>query len=78
MGSRYPPRNLYDQALRAAEERAFDTIWTALQTRDPFRDFSQDYELKTELKQKLRALVSDGVTDPIELREWALESLSYR
>ena len=41
MGSRNPPPNLYDQALRAAVERAFDTIWTALQTRDPFRDFAR-------------------------------------
>ena len=32
-------------------------------------------ELRTALNQKLRTLVADGVTDPIELREWALESL---
>jgi hypothetical protein len=76
MGSRNPPLNLYDPALRAAVERAFDATWTVLQARDPFRDFDKDNELKTELSHKLSALAADGVTDAIELREWALEGLS--
>jgi hypothetical protein len=46
-----------------------------LQARDPFRDFERDSELRTALNQKLMTLVADGVTDPIELREQALESL---
>ena len=47
--------------------------------RDPFRDFDKDNELKTELSHELSALAADGVTDAIELREWALEGLSgYR
>ena len=74
MGSRNPPSNVPDQL--AAVERAFEASWTALCARDPFRDFEQDYEVKTELSHKLRDLAADGVTDPIELREWALESLS--
>jgi hypothetical protein len=75
MGSRNPPPNLYDPVLLAAIEQAFDASWTALQARDPFRDFDRDNELKTDLSQRLAALVADGVTDPIELREWSLESL---
>jgi hypothetical protein len=75
MGSRNPPSNLYDPVLLAAIEQAFDASWTALQARDPFRDFDRDNELKTDLSQRLAALVADGVTDPIELREWSLESL---
>jgi hypothetical protein len=75
MGSRSPPPNLYDPVLLAAIEQAFDASWTALQARDPFRDFDRDHELKTALSQRLAALVADGVTDPIELREWSLESL---
>jgi hypothetical protein len=75
MGSRNPPPNLYDPALLAAIEQAFDASWTALQARDPFRDFDKDNELKSALGQRLATLVVDGVTDPIELREWALESL---
>jgi len=76
MGSRNPPPNLYDPALLTAVEQAFKSTWTVLHARDPFRDFEQDYEVKTALSDKLIALAGDGVTDPIELREWALESLS--
>ena len=79
MGSRNPPPNLYDPALLAAVEQAFDATWTELQARDPFRDFDKDNELKTELSHELSALAADGVTNAIELREWALEGLSgYR
>jgi hypothetical protein len=49
-----------------------------VQARDPFRDFERDLELKTAINQKLWALARDGVTDPVELREWALESLRLR
>ena len=75
MGSKKPPTTFYDPALRSTVERAFDVTWTVLQARDPFRDLDQDYELKTALSRKLMGLVTDGVTDPIELREWALEGL---
>jgi hypothetical protein len=67
---------LYDPALLAAVEQAFDATWTVLEAREPFRDFDKDNELKTELSHKLNALAADGVTDAIELREWALEGLS--
>jgi hypothetical protein len=76
MGSRNPPPDLHDPALRAAVQLAFDATWKALQAREPFRDFDKDNELKTELSQKLSALAADGVTDTVELREWALEGLS--
>ena len=75
MGSRHPPPNLYAPALLAALEQSFDASWTALQARDPFRDFDKDNELKSALGQRLATLAVDGVTDPIDLREWALESL---
>ena len=75
MGSKNPPRTFYDPALRSTVERAFDVTWTVLQARDPFRDLSEDNELKTALNRKLMGLATDGVTDPIELREWALEGL---
>ena len=79
MGSRNPPPNLYDPALLTAIEQALKSTWTVLQARDPFRDFERDYEVKTALSNKLISLAGEGVTDPIELREWALESLpGYR
>ena len=78
MGSKNPPRISYDPALRSTVERAFDATWTVLQARDPFRDFETDLELKTAINQKLCALARDGVTDPVELREWTLEGLRLR
>jgi hypothetical protein len=75
MGSRYPPPNLYNPVLLAAIEQAFDASWTVIQAHDPFRDFDRDNELKTALSQRLAALAADGVTDPVELREFSLESL---
>jgi hypothetical protein len=70
-----PPINPYDPKTLDALREAFDATWVVLQARDPFRDFDRDSELRTALNQKLRTLVADGVRDPIELREWALESL---
>jgi hypothetical protein len=77
-GAMYPQSpliNPYDPKTLDALREAFDASWVMLQARDPFRDFERDSELRTALNQKLRALVADGVTDPVELREWALESL---
>jgi len=80
MGSRNPPPNSYDHDPKTLEAlgRAFDATWVVVQARDPFRDFERDFELKTALSQKLMTLAADGVTDPIELREWALEGLLLR
>jgi hypothetical protein len=78
MGSKNPPINLYDPAMLATMEQAFDSTWVVLQARYPFRDFERDSELKTALGQKLSTLATEGVTDPIELREWALESTLLR
>ena len=70
-----PQINPYDPKTLDALGEAFDATWVVLQARDPFRDFERAYELRTALSQKLVALAADGVTDPIELREWALEGL---
>ena len=78
MGSKNPPVNLYAPAMLATVEEAFDSTWVVLQARYPFRDFERDSELKTALGQTLFTLATEGVTDPIELREWALESTLLR
>ncbi len=70
-----PRLDRYNPKALEALGQAFDETWIVLQARDPFRDCERDYELKTALNHKLMALAADGVTDPIELREWALESL---
>jgi hypothetical protein len=80
MGSRNPPPDSYDHDPKTLEAlgQAFDATWVELQARDLFRDFERDSELKTAISEKLAMLAADGVTDPIELREWALESLLLR
>jgi len=80
MGSRISPPNSYDHDPKTLEAlgRAFDATWVEVQARDPFRDLERDSELKTAITEKLSLLAADGVTDPIELREWALESLLLR
>jgi hypothetical protein len=47
MGSKNPPINLYNPAMLAAVEQAFDSTWVVLQARYPFRDFERDSELKS-------------------------------
>jgi hypothetical protein len=76
MGSRNPPPTR-SNTLRALRQ-AFNATWVEVQSRDPFRDFERDLELKTAINQKLWALARDGVTDPVELREWALEGFLLR
>jgi hypothetical protein len=73
-----PSIDPYDPKTLDALREAFEATWVVLQARDPFRDFDRDLELRTALSRKLKMLASDGVTDPIELREWALESLLLR
>ena len=75
MYPRNPPIDPYGPKTLDALGQAFDATWVVLQARDPFRDFESDSELKTVLSRKLMTLAADGVTDPIELREWALEGL---
>lgn len=70
-----PQIDPYNVKTLEALTQAFDATWVVVQARDPLRDFERDFELKTALSQKLMTLAADGVTDPIELREWALEGL---
>ena len=77
----YPRTPSIDSHVRKtpdALKEAFEATWVVLQARDPFRDFDRDFELRAALNRKLKTLVADGVTDPIELREWVLESLLLR
>jgi hypothetical protein len=73
-----PQIDPYNPNTLEALTQAFEATWVVVQARDPFRDFERDFELKTALSQKLMTLAADGVTDPIELREWALEGLLLR
>ena len=70
-----PSIDSHDPKTLDALREAFEATWVVLHARDPFRDFERDLDLRVALSRKLKMLASDGVTDPIELREWALESL---
>ena len=78
VGVMCPQSNPYNPKTLEALTQAFEATWVVVQARDPFRDFERDFELKTALSQKLMTFAADGVTDPIELREWALEGLLLR
>ena len=71
-------RQSLDESPRQSPPDSRNATWVEVQARDPFRDLERDSELKTAINQKLWALARDGVTDPVELREWALESLRLR
>jgi hypothetical protein len=73
-----PQIDPYNAKTLEALKQAFDATWGVMEACDPFRDFERDFELKTALSQKLMTLAADGVTDPIELQEWALEGLLLR
>jgi hypothetical protein len=66
----------YDPKTADALKEAIEATWVMLQARDPFRDLEWDSELRAALSRRLKVLASDGVTDPVELREWALESFA--
>jgi hypothetical protein len=58
----------------AAMVEAFDAVWTMLCERDRSQDPNR---LATELREKLAALVADGVTDPAELEKLILDSFPF-
>jgi hypothetical protein len=78
MGSRNHRLDFYDPKTLECPAQIFEATWVALQTRDPFRDFESDSELRNALSLKLTALAEDGVTDPVELLDRAFESLALR
>jgi hypothetical protein len=67
--------DIYDPKTLAAMDQAFAAVWHMLRADDPFRDFASDTELRIAIGKKLLALVADGVTDPLRLRNFAVESL---
>jgi hypothetical protein len=58
-----------------AIEQAFHSVWKTLYAHVS-SDNRQAEELKVQLSQTLVSLVSDGITDPKELRRKALENMA--
>jgi hypothetical protein len=76
MGSEKPPHDYCDPKITSAVDEAYEAVWAAIQIGEPVRDQKTDCERRVELSQKLASLVVDGVTDPAELRDRALASMS--
>ena len=60
--------DIYDSKTLAAMDQTFVPVWHILKANDPSRDSSNDAELRIVIGKKLLNLVSDGVTDPLQLR----------
>ena len=67
--------DIYDPKTLAAMDQAFAAVWRMLRADDPFRDYASDSELRIAIGKKLLNLVADGVTDPLRLRNFTVESL---
>ena len=65
-----------DPKITSAVVEAYEAVWAVIQISEPVRDEKSDCERRAELSQKLASLVVDGVTDPAELRDRALASMS--
>ena len=66
----------YSPSVLDAIEQAFSSVWDTLYAHVS-SDNRQVEELKIQLGQTLVSLVSDGITDPRELRRKALESMAF-
>jgi len=75
MASQNPPPYC-DETMLLTLEEAFRETWTAI-ANDSFRDLERESELRTALAEKLMDLIAEGVTDTVELRKLALESLPH-
>jgi hypothetical protein len=75
MGSPNLQLDLNDPKTLEALGHGFDATWMAQRTRNSFCGFESDSEFRNAFSLKLTALAEDGVTDPVELLERALESL---
>ena len=76
MGSEKPPHDYCDPKITSAVDEAYEAVWAVIQISEPVRDEKTDCERRVELSQKLASLVVDGVTDPAQLRDRALASMS--
>ena len=67
--------DIYDPKTLAAMDQAFAAVWRMLRAEDPFRDYARDSDLRIAIGKKLLDLVADGVTDPLRLRNFTMQSL---
>ena len=68
----------YETSALANLSKAFEATWEVLHARDSSRDADAEDDLRLAVSGKLLELAADGLTDPEELRDRVLESLSVR
>ena len=76
MTSQNPQSHIYDPKTLAAMDQAFAAIWHMLRADDRFRNPAY-IELRIAIGKKLLNLVAEGVTDPLRLRNFTVESLLW-
>ena len=76
MSSTTQSRENYSPTDFDAIEHAFSSVWKTLYGHVS-SDNAQAEELKIQLSRTLISLVSDGITDPKELRRKALENMAF-
>ena len=68
----------YETSALANLSKAFEATWEVLHARHSSRDADAEDDLRLAVSGKLLELAADGLTDPEELRDRVLESLSVR
>jgi len=75
-GDNVPALDYCDPKITSLVDEAYEAVWAIVQNADPSNGAKTDCDRKAELSQTIGALVVEGVTDPAELRDCALASLS--
>jgi hypothetical protein len=68
----------YETSALANLSKAFQATWEVLHARDSSRDADAEDDHRLAVSGKLLALAADGLTDPEELRDRVLQSLSVK
>jgi hypothetical protein len=75
MASQNSRLDVYDPKTLAAMDQAFAAVWHMLRADDFSRGYASDTKLRIAIGKKLLSLVADGVTDPLRLRNFTVQSL---
>jgi hypothetical protein len=75
MGSFKPPRGAFQPDELEHLQNVFDATLITLRALDPGRNVDDD-DLRTAISEKICALAATGVTDPEQLRDRVVASLS--
>jgi hypothetical protein len=76
MGSFKPPRGAFQPDEFEHLQNVLDAALITLRALDPARNVDDDHELRTAISEKICALAATGVTDPEQLRDRVVASLS--